>query len=99
MRTQIEDTKAKITYDPLPVIMVNDSQMMQLFQNLISNAIKFHHEDKIPEVYVSAEVKKDEWVFYVRDNGIDIDHQFLNRLFIIFQRLHRKDEYGGLELD
>ncbi len=95
LRTQIEDTKAKITYDPLPVIMADDSQMMQLFQNLISNAVKFHRKDVNPEVHISAEVKKEEWVFNVRDNGIGINNQFFDRLFIIFQRLHKKDEYGG----
>ncbi|HEY0089430.1 MAG TPA: ATP-binding protein, partial [Candidatus Lokiarchaeia archaeon] len=95
LRSSIEETKAKITYDPLPVIIADDSQMMQLFQNLISNAIKFHRMDVSPEIHVSAEVKKDEWVFYVRDNGIGIDNQFFDRLFIIFQRLHKKDEYGG----
>lgn len=95
LRTQIDETKANISYDPLPVIMADDSQMIQLFQNLISNAIKFHRENVNPEIHMSAEVKKDEWVFYVRDNGIGIDNKFFDRIFIIFQRLHKKDEYGG----
>ncbi len=95
LQTTIEETNATIIWDPLPVIIADESQMMQLFQNLISNAIKFHRKDINPEIHISAEVKEEEWVFFVRDNGIGIDHQFFDRLFIIFQRLHKKDEYGG----
>ena len=94
LRYSIEKENALITSDPLPVIIADESQMIQLIQNLISNAIKFHG-DKPPEIHVSGEVKKKEWIFSVKDNGIGIDAQYFERIFIIFQRLHKKSEYGG----
>jgi chemotaxis family two-component system sensor kinase Cph1 len=68
--------------------------LVQLFQNLIGNAIKFHVEAP-PRVHVSAEQKGGEWVFAVRDNGIGIDPQYAQRIFTIFQRLHTNEEYSG----
>jgi len=90
----IEENKATVTHDPLPAIMADASQMVQLFQNLISNAIKFRREEA-PRVHVSAERKKNEWVFSVRDNGIGISPDFMGRLFQIFQREHAVSEYPG----
>ena len=90
----IKETNTTLTNTPLPVIMADESQMIQLFQNLISNALKFHGEED-PYIHVSGEVKEKEWVFSVRDNGIGIDSNNYDRIFIIFQRLHKKDEYGG----
>ena len=89
----IEENKAKVTHDPLPTVMADEGQLVQLFQNLIGNGIKFHGR-KPPRVHVSAEQKKKEWVFSVKDNGIGIDPQYFDRVFIIFQRLHRA-EYPG----
>ena len=95
VRQSIKDTNATITNDPLPVIIADDSQMLQLFQNLISNALKFHGEED-PHIHVSGEeVKEEEWIFSVRDNGIGIDSKNFDRIFVIFQCLHKKDEYGG----
>jgi len=91
----IKETNAKITFDPLPTLMGNKGEYIQLFQNLISNAIKFHKEEEPPVVHISAICKKNQWIFSVRDNGIGIDSQFFDRIFIIFQRLHKKDEYEG----
>ena len=65
-----------------------------MFQNLISNAIKFHGEEP-PRVHLSSQRKGDEWIFSVSDNGIGIDPQYFNRLFIVFQRLHNVSEYPG----
>jgi chemotaxis family two-component system sensor kinase Cph1 len=90
----IEENNVSINLDPLPVIIADESQMIQLFQNLLSNAIKFN-ENKSPLVQVSAEVLKTEWRFSVQDNGIGIEPKDLGRLFIIFQRLHKRDKYPG----
>ncbi len=94
LSTLITESNAEVTCDPLPVIIADDSQMTQLFQNLISNAIKFNTSE-IPMVHITGEVKENSWEFSVKDNGIGIDSQYFDRIFIIFQRLHKKDEYGG----
>jgi PAS domain S-box-containing protein len=94
LKQSIDDTNAEITHDILPTVIANESEMIQLFQNLISNAIKFHREDP-PYIHVSAKLENDEWIFSVKDNGIGIDSKYFDRIFIIFQRLHKKDEYGG----
>jgi len=94
IRQSIIITDAEITYDPLPVIIADGSQMTQILQNLVTNAIKFRREEP-PAIHVSGEAKADKWIFSVRDNGIGIDSQYFDRIFIIFQRLHKKDEYGG----
>lgn len=95
LRKSIEDTNAKFTYDPLPTIIANETESIQLLQNLISNAIKFHKAEEPPIVHISANLQKNQWIFSIRDNGIGIDSQFFERIFIVFQRLHKKDEYGG----
>lgn len=94
LRIQIEHNKAVIKSTGLPVIMADDTQMIQLFQNLISNAIKFKQQIP-PEIHVSAVLKNNFWLFSFRDNGIGIDPTFRERIFIIFQRLHEKSEYPG----
>ena len=83
-----------MTHDPLPTVMADNSQLLQLFQNLIGNAIKFRVEEP-PRIHVSAEQKGSEWVLSVRDNGIGIDPQYAERIFVIFQRLHTREEYPG----
>jgi len=82
-----------MTHDSLPTVMADASQLEQLFQNLIGNAIKFHGEEP-PRVHVSVEQKGNEWVFSVRDNGIGINPEYADRIFTIFQRLHTR-EYPG----
>lgn len=94
LRLAMEETGAQITYDLLPTLTVDASQMKRLFQNLIGNAIKFRGEGK-PRIHVSAKRGKDEWVFSVQDNGIGIEPQFLERIFVFFQRLHPRQEYEG----
>ncbi len=90
----IEDSKAIITADAMPRIKADSMQISQLFQNLIGNAIKFQKET-VPRIHIGVERKKDEWQFAVRDNGIGIAPQYLERIFVIFQRLHKKGEYPG----
>jgi signal transduction histidine kinase len=90
----IKDTDAVVTNDSLPSIKVDERQMTQLFQNLISNAIKFRGQ-KPPRIHVSARRLDGEWLFSVHDNGIGIDPQYADRIFVIFQRLHNRDEYPG----
>jgi DNA-binding LacI/PurR family transcriptional regulator/signal transduction histidine kinase len=94
LKVAIEEHHAKITLDPMPEIWGDPGQILQLFQNLIGNAIKFHGESP-PEVHISAERENDGWLFIIRDNGIGIDMQYANRIFLIFQRLHSKEEYPG----
>jgi chemotaxis family two-component system sensor kinase Cph1 len=94
LRKRIKDNEAVITSEPLPTVMADKTQMMQLFQNLIGNAIKFRSTNP-PKIYIGATRLEDEWLFSVQDNGIGIDPQFFERIFIIFQRLHTRDEYPG----
>ncbi|MEH2054683.1 MAG: ATP-binding protein [Nostoc sp.] len=94
LRQRINETGATITHDPLPTVMADSTQLMQLFQNLIGNALKFH-SDQPPQIHLGAERIEDAWLFSVRDNGIGIDPQFSDRIFVIFQRLHTRDEYIG----
>jgi PAS domain S-box-containing protein len=94
LQIAIEDSQARITHDPLPTIIGDATQLGQLFQNLIGNAIKFRG-DKAPAVHVTAERQGNEWLFAFRDDGIGIDSQYAERIFVIFQRLHTKEEYPG----
>jgi PAS domain S-box-containing protein len=94
LRAAIDDSHAEISHDPLPTIMSDHTQLLQLFQNLIGNAIKFRG-DKPPRVHIGVERKDSEWIFSVRDDGIGMDLQYADRIFVIFQRLHSKAEYPG----
>ncbi len=90
----IEENGAVIECGDLPVITADASQLVQLFQNLIGNGIKFRGE-QTPHIRIEAEENSDEWLFAVKDNGIGIEGDFFERIFIIFQRLHGKAEYPG----
>jgi signal transduction histidine kinase len=90
----IQKQQAAVTHDPLPTVVADSTQLTQLFQNLISNAIKFRG-DQPPRVHLSAVRKENEWVFAVRDNGIGVDPQYADRIFVIFQRLHTSADYPG----
>jgi signal transduction histidine kinase len=90
----IDDSGAMITSEPLPSILADEVQLVQLFQNLIGNAIKFCGVEK-PSIHVRAEPAGPDWAFSVKDNGIGIDPQFADRIFVIFQRLHTREDYPG----
>ncbi len=90
----IQECKAVITHDILPKVMADESLLIQLFQNLIANAIKFRGE-KQACIHISAERKSDKWVFSIQDNGIGINPKFFQRIFTIFKRLHTVAEYPG----
>jgi signal transduction histidine kinase len=90
---RIKETNAKIIYDQLPVLNVNRSQIKHLFQNLISNAIKFCEQP--PIINISTQKIGNGWEFKVSDNGIGIAEKYLDKIFVIFQRLHTRKEYEG----
>ena len=94
LRLVIEETGVKIDIGTLPTIHADGSQLTQLFQNLIGNAIKFRRSDS-PHIEIGAERQNDDWVFHVRDNGIGIAPEHFDRIFLMFQRLHGKHEYPG----
>ena len=94
LKIAVEESEAIVTHDKLPTEVADKMQMVQLFQNLIGNAIKFKGHDS-PRIHVSARPAGDEWIFSVQDNGIGIDPQFFDRIFTIFQRLHGRNEYPG----
>ncbi|MBM4463803.1 MAG: PAS domain S-box protein [Chloroflexi bacterium] len=90
----INETNAITTYDPLPVVWGDAGQLIQLFQNLIDNAIKFHSEEA-PRIHVSSRLRGSEWVLSVRDNGVGIAPEYFDRIFLLFQRLHPREKYSG----
>ncbi len=94
LRVVIDEYDAEISHGPLPTVFADGDQLMLLFQNLISNAIKFH-SDNPPRIQVAAEQDSKGWVFSIQDNGIGIDPEYAERIFIIFQRLHAKGDYPG----
>ncbi|PKD17074.1 hypothetical protein APR41_06470 [Salegentibacter salinarum] len=94
-RKRIEERKVKIISKDLPVIKVPKSPIRQVFQNIISNAIKYSKEDVHPEITIDFQETQNFWEFSIKDNGIGIDKEYFDRIFVIFQRLHHRDEYSG----
>jgi light-regulated signal transduction histidine kinase (bacteriophytochrome) len=95
LRATIEESGAFVTHDSLPAITTDDRQLAQVFQNLVGNAIKYRSAE-VPHVHVSATKNGgNEWIFSVRDNGLGIDPQYFERIFILFQRLHGPREFKG----
>ena len=90
----VEESAAEITHGPLPTVRADASQMAQLFQNLISNALKFRGKAPL-KIHVEAVRRDDGWLFSVRDNGIGIAPEACDRIFQIFERLHSRDQYAG----
>jgi len=94
LQVAIDESGAVVTSDSLPTVTANASQMTQLFQNLIGNAIKFSG-DRRPEIRIRARREDRRWVLSVSDNGIGIEPQYYDRIFLIFQRLHSRTQYPG----
>jgi PAS domain S-box-containing protein len=95
LRGSIEGSGAKVTHDALPAVMADEMQLTQLFQNLIGNAIKYQNHGT-PHVHISAAMNGDKkWTFAVKDDGIGIDPQYFERIFGMFQRLHKREEFAG----
>lgn len=94
LREAIAESGAQVTYNSMPTLLADDTQMLQLFQNLIANAVKFRGEQS-PRIHIGAEPEDGQWRFSFRDNGIGIDPRHSNRIFLIFQRLNSRREYVG----
>ena len=95
LRTSITESNAQVTHDELPTVLAEPTQLTQLFQNLIGNAVKFRREGVNPEIHIGALSNGGHWIFQVKDNGIGIDPQYHKRVFQIFQRLHGREKYTG----
>lgn len=95
LRGAVEEGGALVTHDALPAVLADQIQLIQLFQNLIGNAIKYQNEG-VPRVHISAaKCAGEKWVFSVRDNGMGIDSQYFDKIFGMFQRLHKREEFAG----
>jgi light-regulated signal transduction histidine kinase (bacteriophytochrome) len=96
LRGAIEESGALITHGPLPPVLADETQLVQLFQNLVGNAIKYQHPGGVPQVHVSVTRSgEDKWMFAVKDNGLGIDPQYFEKIFGMFQRLHKREEFAG----
>jgi PAS domain S-box-containing protein len=94
LQVTIEQNQAIITHDPLPSVIADRTQLAQLFQNLISNGIKFR-QAAAPKIHIGVERLADKWLLSIQDNGIGIEQQYADRIFVIFQRLHSRGDYPG----
>jgi PAS domain S-box-containing protein len=95
LRGAIEASGAHVTHDALPPVLADEAQLAQLFQNLIGNAIKYQ-KPGTPEIHISAAMNGDDkWIFSVKDNGLGIDPQYFEKIFGMFQRLHKREEFAG----
>lgn len=95
LKTTLTENKVELDVEHLPTLKVYSYQMIQLFQNLINNAIKFHRPDVIPTIYIKVREKADSYEFAIEDNGIGIAEEYLHKIFLIFKRLHHRKEYQG----
>jgi PAS domain S-box-containing protein len=94
LRGSIEESGALVTHDPLPIVQSDERQLTQLFQNLVGNAIKYQRPG-IPRVHISATRDGKKWMFSVKDNGLGIEPRYFEKIFVMFQRLHKREEFTG----
>ena len=94
MKIKIQENRAITTRESLPKICADYGQMVQIFQNLIGNALKYRSKET-PQIQISARKEDKQWLFSVEDNGIGIDPKYADRIFMIFKRLHTNEEYEG----
>jgi light-regulated signal transduction histidine kinase (bacteriophytochrome) len=94
LRAAREESGATVTHGEMPRVIADANQLTQLFQNLVGNAIKFRGAEP-PAIRIEGETRNEVWVFSVKDNGIGLDTQYADRIFMMFQRLHNKAEYPG----
>jgi PAS domain S-box-containing protein len=95
LRGSIEESGAVVTHDPLPAVLADETQLIQLFQNLVGNAIKYQNPG-VPRIHISVATNGEKkWMFSVKDNGLGIDPQYFERIFGMFQRLHKREEFAG----
>ena len=94
LRGAIGSGHAVVTSDPLPLVRADEMQLVQLFQNLVGNAIKYQAAG-VPRIHVSAVAAQDKWLFSVQDNGLGIESKYFEKIFGMFQRLHKRDEFAG----
>jgi PAS domain S-box-containing protein len=92
---RIQESAAEITHDRLPTVRADMTQLTQIFQNLVGNALKFHADDRPPRIHVAAREAEGQWLFSVKDNGIGFEQQYEDKIFLIFQRLHGRGQYPG----
>lgn len=95
LKVRIEECGAEITHDPLPELVADATQILQLFQNLLMNSIKFRKKEEPPRIHIAVKDCGFEWQFSFKDNGIGFDQQYAEKIFGIFQRLHGRDQYPG----
>ena len=94
-KKQTGERGAFIHSEILPVIPAHKTPLRRIFQNLVSNALKYRRKEVAPQIHISVEEQKDQWQFSIADNGIGIEEEYFDKIFIIFQRLHNKDEFSG----
>jgi len=95
LTASVNDSGAMIQFEDMPILNADPAQMLQLFQNLISNSIKFRKEGAIPVIKIAAIKDNEHWLFSVEDNGIGIDQQYAEKVFVIFKKLHSKAKFEG----
>lgn len=95
LERSIETSGAKVTHESLPLVSGDKTQLAQLFQNLVGNAIKFRSSERSPEIHIAVRLENGQWLFQVRDNGIGFEQQYEGKIFKIFQRLHDRGQYPG----
>jgi PAS domain S-box-containing protein len=95
LESAIEESGGTVTHDPMPTVQADRGQMVRLFQNLVSNALKYRKSGEPPKVHISAQQQGQEWVISIRDNGIGFDPKYANTIFGPFKRLHTAEEYPG----